>query len=502
MASSSSSSSAPRPPPGYSFIPATPASILLPLTISNKCGQSFRWRSVRVPRWQEEEEKPALDVEDDNSMDTEYSICLSDRVVFLRQDASRGYLYHRTLAPDPQAASTSSSLATSTAAWLHSYLSLTVPLESLYSEWSARDPVFAKTAPRFKGIRMLRQDPWETLCAFICSSNNNIARIGGMVQNLCSHYSPKLLSHEYEGVGEDPDVRMTVDYHPFPSPASLAGKGVEAHLRQIGFGYRARYIAETARMLCDAHGGVEVNDALFNSVAEALKGEQATVKGDTPSPSSTVYTHLLSLRTLSYTAAREALLPHPGIGPKVADCILLMSLDQPASIPVDRHVFQFAAKQYGLRGKKAAKYEDLADFFRELWGEWAGWAHSVLFMADLRAFQDYGNGVKKEEKKEEGLEVKIDGAEEGQEEAKEPAQSEESVKRAERAAKRGAMALTTPSSAMKKNRRASGKGADKRLDETYDGVKVSPTSNGVKIKAEDSRGSSVENHLNASLRDE
>ena len=83
----------------------------------------------------------------------------------------------------------------------------------------------------------------------------------------------------------------------------------------------------------------------------------------------------------------------PGVGPKVADCILLMSLDQASSIPVDRHVFQFAEKWYRLRTKK---YEEIADYFRELWGEYAGWAHSVLFTADLRSFANY-NTAKKEE---------------------------------------------------------------------------------------------------------
>jgi N-glycosylase/DNA lyase len=57
-------------------------------------------------------------------------------------------------------------------------------------------------------------------------------------------------------------------------------------------------------------------------------------------------------------------------------------------------VFQFAEKWYRLRTKR---YEEIADYFRALWGEYAGWAHSVLFTADLRSFATY-NAAKKEEK--------------------------------------------------------------------------------------------------------
>jgi N-glycosylase/DNA lyase len=64
---------------------------------------------------------------------------------------------------------------------LHSYLSLDVSLPELYTHWSDVDSHFKNTALRFAGVRILRQDPWECLVGFICSSNNNIARITQMV---------------------------------------------------------------------------------------------------------------------------------------------------------------------------------------------------------------------------------------------------------------------------------------------------------------------------------
>jgi len=64
---------------------------------------------------------------------------------------------------------------------LRDYLNLTPDLTALYEQWSSSDPNFKKRAPKFTGVRMLRQDPWEALLGFICSSNNNIVRISQMV---------------------------------------------------------------------------------------------------------------------------------------------------------------------------------------------------------------------------------------------------------------------------------------------------------------------------------
>jgi N-glycosylase/DNA lyase len=64
---------------------------------------------------------------------------------------------------------------------LRQYLNLAPNLTALYEHWSSRDPNFKKRAQKFTGIRILKQDAWEALIGFICSSNNNIARISQMV---------------------------------------------------------------------------------------------------------------------------------------------------------------------------------------------------------------------------------------------------------------------------------------------------------------------------------
>lgn len=212
---------------------------------------------------------------------------------------------------------------------------------------------------------------------FICSSNNNIPRISQMVHKLCEHFSPLLHVEQYpkgsrlchsldvNELAEASTDALCLAYHPFPTPSRLAEPDVEGRLRELGFGYRAKYLAQTAYALCE-----KARESLgFNASAEKIDQR--------------VYANLLELRSLSYHDARNQLLPLSGVGPKVADCILLMSLDQASSIPVDRHVFQFAERWYGIRTKR---YEEVAEKLRAVWGERAGWAHSVSKKANSVSF--------------------------------------------------------------------------------------------------------------------
>lgn len=85
----------------------------------------------------------------------------------------------------------------------------------------------------------------------------------------------------------------------------------------------------------------------------------------------------------------------------MADCILLMSLDKTQAIPVDTHVWQIAFRDYKLsklphKSLTAKNYQRIGDLFRSKFGKYAGWAHSVLFMAELRQF-DHMHESEKEE---------------------------------------------------------------------------------------------------------
>ncbi|XP_030278144.1 N-glycosylase/DNA lyase [Sparus aurata] len=230
---------------------------------------------------------------------------------------------------------------------LRDYFQLNVKLVDLYREWGAADPHFRRIADIFTGVRMLRQDPTECLFSFICTSNNHISRIQGMVERLCQTLGAPLCQLDQ------------ASYYNFPSLSALADNSVEACLRDLGFGYRARFLQQSAKQILDTHG------------LQWLEG----------------------LRSAPYLQARDALRTLPGVGTKVADCVCLMSLDKAAAVPIDTHVWQIAKRDYNYTSGTAQKsitdklHRDIGDFFRKLWGPYAGWAQSVLFCADLKKFQ-------------------------------------------------------------------------------------------------------------------
>ena len=301
----------------------------------------------------------------------------------MKQDAT--HLHYRSIYPSSQLAPPTppSSLAASddghigdgegdgdddTEDLLRYYLNLEPNLTQLYTEWSSSDPNFKKKAPKFTGVRILKQDAWEALIGFICSSNNNIARITQMVEKLCLHYGPFIAYHEGQA------------YHDFPVPSALTGRGVEAHLRELGFGYRAKYIYQTAIMVANERK---------SGWLDSLRNPESPPFGSSPKPAGEMKPEGRD----GYRKAHEALLELQGCGPKVADCVSLMGLGWGEAVPVDTHVWQIAQRDYKFgRGKHSsltkATYDAVANHFRKLWGKEAGWAHSVLFTADLRAFSD------------------------------------------------------------------------------------------------------------------
>ncbi|MCJ1331084.1 8-oxoguanine glycosylase ogg1 [Thelotrema lepadinum] len=384
-----------------------------------RCGQSFRWT------------KSAPDT---------FSCAIHGRLISLRQDSKN--LYYRALRPTPvprslssdeknapptPPSSTSAKIkyeeeeledtkietedeitdgkeeseeeALETEAFLRHYLNLGPNLGELYENWSAADANFAKRAPRFTGIRILRQDAWEALVGFICSSNNNIARISQMMHKLSQTYGPQIATLNSQS------------YFDLPPPSALTHPSVEGQLRTLGFGYRAKYVHQTALLLSLQPEGWL--DSLRNP--ESPLFGHAAGQGGAMGPSGRE----------GYRAAHAALLSLRGVGPKVADCVCLMGLGWGEAVPVDTHVWGIAQRDYRFGGRGKGKsgggggngngkgasltkemYGAVGDLFRRLWGNEAGWAHSVLFAADLRTFSagKEEEGVRVEGKVEEKVE--------------------------------------------------------------------------------------------------
>jgi endonuclease III len=185
------------------------------------------------------------------------------------------------------------------------------------------------------------------------------------MDKLCANYGP-LIGH-IDGV----------PFYDMPSPSALTNPRVEEHLRELGFGYRAKYLYQTALMVTREKKGWL--DSLRNPESPLL-GEKASSAGD-----------MLPGGREGYREAHEKLLSLQGVGPKVADCVCLMGLGWGEAVPVDTHVWQIAQRDYGFgkgrhRSLTKQTYDAIGDHFRRLWGKEAGWAHSVLFTADLKAF--------------------------------------------------------------------------------------------------------------------
>ncbi len=171
------------------------------------------------------------------------------------------------------------------------YFDLYAPYEDIVKRL-CEDDFIRSTFETFGYIRILNQQPWETLCSFIISACNNIPRIQGIVKRLCEAY------------GEP-----TGDSFTFPAAETLAVK-TEEELSFLRAGYRVPYILDAARRV--ASGEID-------------------------------FTYI---RSLSEEEARKELMKIRGVGRKVADCTLLFSLGFRDCFPVDRHIARAAKALY------------------------------------------------------------------------------------------------------------------------------------------------------------
>jgi N-glycosylase/DNA lyase len=203
-----------------------------------------------------------------------------------------------------------------------------------------RGPELAPFLEAVQGLRLLRpSDPVETLFSFLCSPNNHIARIAGMVNRLAAQ-GPVLAT-----------VRGT-ELRRFPEIEILA-ELTEQELRNKGFGYRAANIPHVARDVLNRGGR----------------------------------TYLRQLADTTHREARDELVSLKGVGPKLADCISLFALHHTESAPIDTHIWQAVTRLYfpewqgiNLTDKK---YVAVADFLDGRFGELAGWAQQCLFYENL-----------------------------------------------------------------------------------------------------------------------
>lgn len=183
------------------------------------------------------------------------------------------------------------------------------------------DKPFMKEAVGYGGgIRILNQDPYEMLISFIVSANNHIPRIKGILSRIC------------EGLGEKKD-----GYSAFPTPEAMASKDAD-YYAALGAGYRAPYLSETARAVAE---GFDLEKPLYMSGEEANK-------------------YLCTLK---------------GVGPKVADCILLFAYHKSDVFPVDTWIRKVYADMTG----KEATNKEIRKYLISTYGNLSGYAQQYLF---------------------------------------------------------------------------------------------------------------------------
>ena len=205
-----------------------------------------------------------------------------------------------------------------------------------------RDDYLKAALRRFEGLRIVRQVSWECLISFICATYKSIAAIELMLRKLSEKFGEKRV---FDGL----------DFYIFPSVEKLAFAS-DNGLRECGLGYRAKYVQATAKKILEEKIDLE------------------------------------SCKNLPYLEARKKLVEFPGVGLKVADCVLLFSLEKMEAFPVDVWVKRVILNHYANQlpeefVKKLSSHDSLTNgeyekvnaFGRSYFGAYAGYAQEYLY---------------------------------------------------------------------------------------------------------------------------
>jgi N-glycosylase/DNA lyase len=229
--------------------------------------------------------------------------------------------------------------------WERQVFRLNDNLREIFSSFS-NDTLVSESVNKYRGLRLMRQEPSQCMISFACASNTNILMIRRMLKNLCQKFGNRVIVDGNE-------------FFTFPSVDRL-NRASQQELRQCGLGYRTRAV---------------------KAVAESIVNGSLDIR---------------SLLRLPYEDAKNELMKVYGIGNKVADCILLFSLEKLDSFPIDVWMARVLHQNYGwlfnnnqksLRIKDgkvfekvtALEYRILSKNAREYFGRYCGYAQQYLF---------------------------------------------------------------------------------------------------------------------------
>jgi len=198
-----------------------------------------------------------------------------------------------------------------------------------------RDKIVKKATGNYPGLRVTRQDPFQCCISFIVSSNSNIPNIRMRLQKLCKKFGAKVRFQKR-------------NFFLFPEPKKLANATLQ-DLQECKLGYRSKYVLDTSRLI--ASGEIDFDE----------------------------------LKKMNYDQDKELLLKLPGIGDKVADCIMLFSLEKLDAFPLDTWMVKILQKYYSgnfCMDKKTVskkRYQSIRQNVLEHFGKYAGYSQQFLY---------------------------------------------------------------------------------------------------------------------------
>lgn len=197
-----------------------------------------------------------------------------------------------------------------------------------------KDKIVKSALKLYPGLRLTRQNPFQCYISFITSSNSNIPNIQSRLQNLCRMFGKKRIVH-----GKD--------FFLFPEPSDLANASI-SEIQKCGLGYRSKAVLNASMLVVDGKIDFEL------------------------------------LKKMNYYEAKNELKQVFGIGNKVADCILLFSLEKLEAFPLDRWMLRVLKKYYekfqiSTKTITEKTYDDLHERIVEHFGYYAGYAQQFLF---------------------------------------------------------------------------------------------------------------------------
>ncbi len=207
----------------------------------------------------------------------------------------------------------------------------------------SKDKTVRNAVKKYLGLRILKQDPFQCLISFIISSNSNIQKIKTSLENISKKFGTKI---EFENQ----------EFFLFPKPRKL-GKASINEIRSCGVGYRAKFIKDAANMIFSKEIDFE------------------------------------SLKKSKYFETKKSICSIPGVGNKVADCVMLFSLNKLEAFPLDRWMIRILEKYYlnefHLETKTITEkqYDILHEKIVNHFAPYAGYAQQFLFKMERDNYQ-------------------------------------------------------------------------------------------------------------------